>query len=266
MAEMVLNGAKYFYIEQGGGDETVVFAHGFLMDHMMFRHQIEALKENYRIIAFDWRGQGNSEPVLHGHDMDDLYNDMLEFFEKLNLNRVHWVGVSMGGFIGMRLAARNPGLLKSLVLADTSDEAEVPVKKIRWGVLAYIFKYFGPGAVTKGIQKALFGKSSLSNPDFKNVLDEYADKWKKLDRDTTFKIAWAIFNRKPVTDELKNINAPTMIIVGEEDVARPVEEAGRLQRRIKNARLEIIPESGHSTPLEQPGAFNRLLRNFLESI
>ncbi len=266
MPEIQINNARYYYTDTGTGNETIVFAHGFLMDREMFRHQIEALKSRYRIIAFDWRGQGKSQVTDSGYDMDELYRDALALIEALKLKKPHWTGVSMGGFIGMRIAARHPDLLGSLVLADTSDEAEILSKKIRWGLLAYIFKYFGPEPIINGIRKALFGKSSLENPGFLPVLEEYAGKWMQLDREATFKIAWAIFNRKPVTEELKNIKIPTLVVVGDEDIARPVDEAERLSRRINNARMEIIPKAGHSSPLENPEDFNRILTDFLQNI
>ena len=266
MPAINIRGADYFYELSGNGNETLVFSHGFLMDSEMFRYQSDYFKDKYRILTFDWRSQGKSQVVNSGFDMDELYLDAVELLEKLNLKNVHWTGVSMGGFIGMRIAARNPGLLKSLVLADTSDEGEILSKKIRWGMLAYIFRYFGARPVTKGIQKAIFGKTSLNSPAFKPILDEYAHKWTQLDKKAIFQIAWKIFNRKPMTDELKNIMVPTLVVVGEEDIARPYEEAVRLMGRIKNARLQTIPEAGHSSPLEQPEVFNMVLENFLNRI
>jgi pimeloyl-ACP methyl ester carboxylesterase len=266
MAEIQINDTLYYYDISGSSSETIVLAHGFLTDSEVFRNQVEYFRKKYRVITFDWRGQGKSQITRGGYEMDMLFEDAAGLLEKLDCKPCHWAGISMAGFIGLRLAARRPDLIKSLALVDTSDEAETTLKKIRWGLLAYIFKYFGPGAVTKGIQKVLFGKSSLENPDFKQVLDEYAGKWRTLDRKTTFEIAWAIFNRPAVTDELPLIKIPTIIIVGDEDVARPLEEARRMQKRIPESRLEIVPHAGHTVPLEQPEYFNRIYENFLESV
>ncbi len=265
MPYIKIRGCDYYYTDSGKGVETLLLAHGFLMDGEMFRFQAEAFSSDYRIITFDWRGQGKSEAISSGYDMDELYEDALELIDKLQLKNIHWVGVSMGGFIGMRIAARQPGLLKSLILAETGFEAETLNKKIKWGLLAYTFKYLGPKPITPAIQKVLFGKSSFENPAFKPVLDEYAEKWMKLNRLATFKTAWAIFNRKPVAHELKNISIPTLVVVGDEDVARPVEESKKLAEQIEGVRLEIISRAGHSSPLEQTGAFNRVLENFLEN-
>ncbi len=221
MPYIKIRGCDYHYTDtgKGKGKEILLLAHGFLMDGEMFRYQADAFSPHYRIITLDWRGQGKSEVTSAGYEIEELYEDALELIDKLQLKNIHWLGVSMGGFIGMLIAARHPELLKSLVLAETGTESETLPKKIKWGLLAYIFKYLGPKPITPAIQKVLFGKSSLQNPGFIPVLDEYAEKWMKLNRLATFKTAWAIFNRKSVAHELKNIRIPTLVVVGEEDVA-----------------------------------------------
>ena len=268
MPEIEIRGAKYYYEEHGQGDETIVFAHGFLMDGDMFRYQVEKLKDKYRVVIFDWRGQGRSQATPDGYDMDELYLDAVEFLEKISCKTkpCHWVGLSMGGFIGMRIAARRPDLLKSLILAETSAEAETFFKKLKWGLMAILFKLFGPGPVKKGIIKVLFGKKILNDPSRRHIIEEYVQKWYKLDRDATYKIAWAIFNRKPVVDELKNIKIPVLIIVGDQDIARTVEEARRLKEMIPHAKLVIIEGAGHSSALEEPEAFTHAILEFLEEI
>ena len=257
---------NYYYKETGRGEETIVFAHGFLMDADMFRFQIDYFKDRYRIIAFDWRGQGRSEKTTNNYDMESLYMDAVELLEKLNCAPCHWVGLSMGGFIGMRIAARKPQLIRSLTLADTGASSETLINKIKWGSLAILFKLFGIKPVKKGVLKALFSPHSLKNPEFKQIIDEYIQKMEKYDRNTVYKIAWAIFNRKSVVSELHKIRVPTLVIVGEDDIARPVEEAKQLTDLITNTQLALIPQAGHSSALENPKEFNSVLENFLKQV
>lgn len=261
-----IRGCNYFYREEGSGNETLVFAHGFLMDADMFRFQIDYFKDKFRIIAFDWRGQGRSQKTDDGYDMESLYFDAVELLNRLNCVPCHWIGLSMGGFIGMRLGARNSHLLKSLTLADTGATAETFLNKIKWGLLAIIFRLFGFKPVKKGVLKALFSPHSLNDPNFKPLLDEYINKMQHYDRKTIYKIAWAIFNRKPVLSELSKIKVPTLVIVGEDDIARPLHEAQQLVKLIPDAKLEIIPKAGHSSALENPEAFNIALENFLKTV
>ncbi|NPA34451.1 MAG: alpha/beta hydrolase [Chlorobi bacterium] len=266
MPYIQVRGCNYYYIDEGKGDETIVFAHGFLLDADMFRFQIDYFKNRYRIIAFDWRGQGRSEKTTNGYDIDSLYLDSIELLMKLNCTPCHWVGLSMGGFVGMRIVARKPELIKSLILADTGASEETFINKIKWGTLAILFRLFGLHPVKKGVLKALFSPHSLKNPNFKSIITEYAHKMEKQDRKTIYKIAWAIFNRKSVIDELHKIKAPSLVMVGEDDIARPVEEAKQLVELIPNAELKIIPNAGHSSALENPQEFNKAMETFLKKV
>ena len=98
------NGVKLFYQDKGEGKETVVFAHGLLWSHRMFSEQVEVLSQHFRVIAYDHRGQGQSESKAP-FDMETVAEDAIALIEQLNLGRVHFVGLSMGGFVGMRIAA-----------------------------------------------------------------------------------------------------------------------------------------------------------------
>jgi pimeloyl-ACP methyl ester carboxylesterase len=117
------NGVKIYYQETGSGEETLVFSHGLLWSHHMFRAQVEYFKSKYRIIAYDHRGQGQSE-YRTPFDMDTLAEDAAALIKSLCDGPVHFAGLSMGGFIGMRLGARYPELIKSLILLETSANAE----------------------------------------------------------------------------------------------------------------------------------------------
>ena len=104
--------AKIHYEESGSGPETIVFSHGLLMSGEMFRDQVEALSSRYRCITFDHRGQGRSEVSKTGYDMDSLTDDAVEVIRQLDCAPCHFAGLSMGGFVGMRLAIRHPGVVE----------------------------------------------------------------------------------------------------------------------------------------------------------
>ena len=112
------NGVNLYFEESGSGKETVMFSHGLLWSHRMFRAQVQHLQKRYRVIAYDHRGQGQSE-FKEPFDMDTLYEDAAALITALCEGPVHFVGLSMGGFIGIRLAARLPDLIKSLGLLET---------------------------------------------------------------------------------------------------------------------------------------------------
>ncbi|MFY7910099.1 MAG: alpha/beta fold hydrolase, partial [Emticicia sp.] len=116
MPYIQLKNANYYYEEYGLGEETIVFSHGLLWSGHMFHKQVEYFKDRYRVITYDHRGQGKTEITADGYDMDTLYDDAAELIEKLVGKPVIFAGLSMGGFVGMRLAARRPDLIKKLIL------------------------------------------------------------------------------------------------------------------------------------------------------
>ena len=104
MPKININGVELYYEEHSSGAETIVFAHGLLMNGRMFENQIEALKERYRCIAFDFRGQGQSQVTKDGYDMDGLAQDVSALIKELKCNPpvillvFLWVGLLVCGW------------------------------------------------------------------------------------------------------------------------------------------------------------------------
>src|SRR5215813_12514099 len=98
MPKVEANGVDLFYKESGSGPETIVFSHGFLMDHTMFEPQRAAFEKQYRVIAYDHRAQGQSEDPGSGYDMDTVTDDAAILIHALNAAPCHFAGLSMGGF------------------------------------------------------------------------------------------------------------------------------------------------------------------------
>jgi len=145
-----VNGAALYYEEHGAGPETIVCAHGLLWSCRMFDAQVALLKERYRCVAFDFRGQGQSEVTRSGYDMETLYEDALALIEQLGCAPCHFLGLSMGGFIGLRLAARHPELLRSLILLETSADPEPGEHVAKYRQLTFVARWFGLGPVVEG--------------------------------------------------------------------------------------------------------------------
>src|SRR5688500_13116308 len=115
MPHLNVKGANLYYEDSGNGPETIVFAHGWILNCRMFDEQIAALRNRYRCVSFDFRGHGQSEVARSGCDMDSLAEETTALIGMLNCAPCHFVGFSMGGFVGMRLAANHPDVLRSLI-------------------------------------------------------------------------------------------------------------------------------------------------------
>jgi 3-oxoadipate enol-lactonase len=263
MPHIQLNNIKLFYIKEGEGKEVIVFSHGLLWSHKMFLEQVEFLKKKHTIIAYDHRGQGQSEVNNSPIDMDILTEDVLELIDKLVGQSVHFVGLSMGGFVGMRLAARYPEKVKSLILLETSANSE-PVENLpKYKFLNGIVKLFGvvPMVASK-VMPIMFAQSWLENPKNKDAYKKWMKELQSNKKSIT-KSVEAVIYRKGVEDEIRNIKCSTMVVVGDEDVATKPEKAKFIQMAIPNATLHMVPGAGHSSCIEKPDEINRLLGDWL---
>ena len=263
MPKLLINGTSIHYEEDGAGPETVVFAHGLLLSGKMFENQVRALRDRYRCITFDFRGQGQSEVTRSGYDMETLTGDAAGLIEALGCAPCHFVGLSMGGFVGMRLASRRPGLLRSLVLLETSADPESPDAVGRYRRLNLVARCLGVKPVVGRVMKILFGRKFLGDPARAGLRKEWRDRLVANHRIGITRAVTGVIDRAGVYEEIGRIGVPTLIIVGDQDVATPPAKAGRIHSRIRDSKLVVIPGAGHTSTVEEPEAVNRELGEFL---
>ena len=254
---------RLFYETMGQGSETIVFSHGLLWSHKMFRAQMEHLSDRYRVIAYDHRGQGQSQVTRTGYDMNTLTHDALALLDELGVDKCHFAGLSMGGFVGMRLAAWHPDRLHSLILLGTSAQPEPKENIPRYRLLNTIVQFLGTGAVRGPVMKIMFGASFLQDPAKKALCQQWADELTTNKRTITRAVR-GVINRQGISpQELASITCPTLILVGAEDVATVPEKSEYLARHIPDARMLRIPRAGHTSSVEEPQWVNRALDDFL---
>lgn len=242
---------------------VLVLGHGLLFGTTMWRHQIDALSADYRCIAVDWRGQGATPATDSGYDMDTLYADLVALVEHLDVGPVHYAGLSMGGFVGMRLAARRPELVRSLILIDTSAGPEDPAKVKKYRLLASIYGLFGIKPLLGQVAPIMFTPAFLDTDAGDATVKVWVAELATQDRTGVKKAIRGVTDRLPIADELDAITAPTLVIVGSDDVATPVAKAELIAATIKNTRLDILAGVGHVSTLEDPARVNALMQDFL---
>ncbi|KAA9159630.1 alpha/beta fold hydrolase [Amycolatopsis acidicola] len=260
MPSIEVNGAALAYTDTGPrGAPAVLFGHGLLFGGWMFGPQVEALSDRFRCVTIDWRGQGDSPPARGGYDMDTLTGDAVALIDALGLAPVHWVGLSMGGFVGQRIAVRHGELLRTLTLLDTSAEAEDPAKAHDYKLLALVQRVFGIRPVLGRVTPLLFGPGAPAD-----AVGEWRRRIARANRAALRQAVLGVANRKAVTHELGRITVPALVVAGAEDRAIPPAESARMADGIAGARLEVVENCGHSSTLEQPAEIVRLLTTFLE--
>jgi 3-oxoadipate enol-lactonase len=265
MSTVKVNGVELFYKESGSGPETIVFSHGLLMDHAMFEPQRAAFEGAYRVIAYDHRAQGHSADPGSGYDMDTLTQDAAGLVQALGAGPCHFVGLSMGGFVGMRLAARRPDLVRTLTLMHTGAQPEPTLARVRYGFLAQFVRMTGTSPFVGIAVKELFGRTTRasSDPQVRTMLDLWTTKLRNRGKNIAHSVL-AVMNRAEFSaEELAAIRCPTLVIAGEDDTAQPPGNQEKLAASISNAKLVRIPGAGHSSTLEQPEAVIDALRSLI---
>jgi 3-oxoadipate enol-lactonase len=265
MPTIRVNGVNLFYKESGSGPETIVFSHGLLMDHSMFEPQRAAFEKQYRVIAYDHRAQGQSEDPGRGYDMSTLTDDATMLIRSLKLAPCHFAGISMGGFVGMRLAAHHPELVKTLTLMNTTASKEKLSNRLRYNFLAKLVRIVGTAPFMNIAVRELFGQSTRRSAEKRDMLDAWTAKLRSRPKNIAHSLE-SVMNRRAVrADELKAIHCPTLIIAGEEDTAQPPRNSESLAVSIRGARFITVPGAGHSSSLEQPEAVIAAMRELFQS-
>ncbi len=243
------------------GAPVVVLSHSLSSSLLMWNPQMDVLNLYFQVLLYDIRGHGDSDTPLGAYTLELLGNDAIGLLDALNINQVHFIGLSMGGMIGQCLALNYPHRLKSLVLCDTasvipSDAQPIWQERIdkarKKGMEALLEetmeRWFTPAFLTKNSQMlALIQKQFLATPVSGYI--GCAEAIRKLN----------------YLDRLSEIKMPTLIMVGEDDPATPVSASVAMHERISNSKLVILPSARHLSNVEQTEAFNTALLTFLKN-
>jgi 3-oxoadipate enol-lactonase len=265
MPSIRVNGVNLFYKESGSGSEAIVFSHGLLMDHIMFEPQRAAFEKQYRVIAYDHRAQGQSEDPGRGYDMSTLADDATMLIRALGAVPCHFAGLSMGGFVGMRVAAHHPELIRTLTLMNTTASKEKLSNRLRYGILAQLVKIIGPGPFTPIAVKELFGQTTRSSAEKRAMLDTWTAKLRARPKNIARSLQSVMGRRAFRPSEMAAIHCPTLVIAGEEDIAQPPRNSESLVAGIRGARFITIPGAGHSSSVEQPDAVIAAMQELFQS-
>lgn len=262
-----INNADIYYEDSAPNDHkkpVMVFAHGMLWSSRMYDKQVAHFQEDYRCIAFDFRGQGQSQITKSGYDMDALTEDTLALLSALNIDKCHFVGLSMGGFIAQRIAIKRPELLLSMILLETSADPEDPELAPQYRKLLTAVRWLGMKRVSKKVMPIMFGSSFLEDKSRKSEHKEWLAMLQSNRKDGVNKVTTSLLERKGTYEQLGGITIPTLIIVGDEDMATPYPKSERMHFAIKGSKLAVIKGAGHTSIVEQPEQVNTVISNFLE--
>ena len=236
----------------------VVLLHAFPMSSSMWEPQFEALK-SFRVLAPDFRGFGSTpltSPWFIEHAVDDVLESVPE--------KCVFVGLSMGGYVALRLAEKAPARVKALVLCDTRAEADANENKIKRAAAVDFVRSRGTAAFVEPFLKDALAPATLTGkPKVVEFLKEVAA---KASPEAVMAALAALAARGDMTASLSSVKVPTAVLVGSQDKITPLPLAEVLRKRIPGAELHIIPDAGHFSNAENPMAFNERLVSFLKRL
>jgi 3-oxoadipate enol-lactonase len=264
MPKIDVNGTTLFYQDQGPKNAPVlVMSHSLFFDQQMFIHQAEQFVNQFRIVRYDHRGQGQSAPSKsESVDMDTLTDDAAALIEALDLGPCFFAGNSMGGFIALRLAARRPDLLKGAIILGSSGELEY--KLAEFSPLIDGIRAQGTKPFIDTLMFIMFGDDYLADSAANREREYWREYMLKLGSDIASS-AHGVIHRSGVLDELKGSKVPLLVLAGEQDHAYSVALSENIAKTGAGNQMYVVPKAGHSVSLEQPKVVNKYIADFISA-
>lgn len=254
-----INGAKIYY-EVAGAGHPLVLIHGGQMDSRMWDEQFQLFSKTYRVVRFDVRGYGKSPASKNIYASED---DLAALLKYLKMEKAYVVGLSLGGRIAIDFALTHPEMTEGIVpVAPGLSGFHFSDDPNEWNVLRAVQAGDFAKAADYWLQSGYMAPA-MENP-------KIAPRLRQLSLDNVHENLdnplLETMSNPPAIDRLLQIKAPTLIIVGNRDVADIHEICGLLRARIPGAKEIVVEGSGHIVNMEKPEEFNRAVLGFLGSL
>lgn len=256
-----INGIEINYCVSGKESGPPVVLHHPLGTNLTVWNELaRRLEPDYRVVRFDARGHGTTDAPSGAYDFPTLARDTIGVMDHLGVQRAHYLGLSMGGFVGQYLGLDFPARFRSLTLVSTSSNMsagrEIWDQRIRDVTTNGMTKQIIDVALTRWVSAAALA----SRPDLVSRLRTMLE--------TTPSSGYAgwchAIRDLDVTDRIAEIRLPTCVIVGALDPATPPAAAEVIHAQIRGSELIKMPGVSHMLMLEEPAAFHAHVLAFLE--
>lgn len=261
LKDAVLGRYTLRYLDEGKG-VPVVLIHGLAGDHSAWLAQVEVLRKNYRVIAFDNRGAGKSTQVDEPICTADLADDTLRLMDYLDIDRAHVVGRSMGGAVAQHMALKAPGRVISLTLCASFARLDPLGRRVLSNMReALQWRMSWADHARHSVQNFVSADFFNSNPERVAAIETL------IGGETRLQACYIHQNNAcqnhDTVPELPKIRQPTLIMAGDADPICSMAATGMLSQGLPNARTEIFHNASHFFLMEQPAKFMELLTGWL---
>ena len=237
---------------------AVVLSNSLGSTHRMWDAQLDALNEHFTVVRYDTRGHGASPVPAGPYSIDDLTDDLIALLDRLDIERAHIVGLSLGGMTALRLAARNPERVGRMALLCTA--AHLPPAHA-WRERAALVRAQGSAAVAAAVVSRWFTAAHLTaRPD---IRDHYQQMVAATPPQGYAACCEAIAEHD-VRQDLSGIGAPTLAIAGADDIATPPACLEEIAAAVPGSKLLVVEHAAHLANAEQPDIITPALIAHLE--
>ncbi len=259
-----VGGVQLAFVDHGTGP-LLVLVHGFPLDHSMWRAQIDVLSETCRVIAPDLRGFGRSGVTAGKVTMEEFADDLAALLTILGVDEpITLCGLSMGGYVALAFERKYASRLRGLVLCDTRAAADTPQKAAARREMAQRVLREGPALLVDQMMPNLFARHAVRNQP--EVVESLRRVMLGSNPQGIAAAAFGMAERPDMTEALRDIKCPTLVMVGEHDAISPAEETESICRAIPCGRFVEIAGSGHMSPMEAPVEVNAAMMEFLATL
>jgi len=248
------------HYETAGQGQRLLFLNGLGMSIRDWEKQVDYFSKSYQVITFDYRGQGGSDKPPGPYSIPLFHDDTVRLLRSIDAWPVHVVGLSMGGLIAFQMAVSHPEMLRSMVIVNSGPDLtrRTPGQKFELLKRRFIVRVFGMRVMAKIMAHRLFPEKGQEN-----IRGEIAQRWARNDRKAYGNTIRALRDWS-VLNHLGEIRCPTLVIAADRDYT-PVSYKQYYVSRMPDAKLAVIANSRHFTPLDQPESFNATVAEFLKA-
>ncbi|WP_420643577.1 alpha/beta fold hydrolase [Candidatus Leptofilum sp.] len=249
------------YYEAYGEGEPLILLHGLGASGRSWEYQHQRFTEQFRVILVDVRGHGRSDKPPGPYSVPQLAADIFDLLDHLQIDQFHLLGLSMGGMIGFQMAVEQPARFYSLTVVNSGPELVAQNWKERWLIVQrrLVLNFMSMEKIGNFIGERLFPEPHQAHYKELFVQQMRENDPKAYRAVTNALIGWS------VRSQLNRIQCPVLVISGDMDYT-PVANKEAYVREMPTARLQVIENSRHGTPIDQPDAFNTAVLQFLHTV
>jgi 3-oxoadipate enol-lactonase len=245
------------YYEIHGTGQPLVFIHGLGSSTRDWESQVPEFSRSYKVITFDLRGHGQSDKPEGPYHIPMFAADLARLLQALGIGSAHVAGISLGGAVAFQFSLDYPATVKTLTIVNSAptlgdpEQARQEVER-RVGIV----QQHGMRAMGQALSQNLFPK-----PEHATLRETFVERWAENDPRAYIEATRSMLGWN-VMDKLSSIHCPTLVIAADQDYS-PVAVKEAYVKLMPTARLVVISDAHHATPIEQPQKFNAALAQFL---